>query len=361
VSHSQFAIIAVPTPFHLEYMIALHREGIRFAVEKPLVGGEAELALIRQPPFAAVFENAFVLSYYWLEKALPLNYLLTSNPAYRLLLDFEPAVRTSEMELMVSRLGRLQSIAVEFLEGAEPFERSWSELQETGGMVMETLVHPLTLVLNVARRAADLDFASGIWEWRPTVVWRRDRERTEEVRRRLGQEIGATAITLEGQLRGGARVYIRCGKYSVNEPSRFMVAAYENGWITCDLSAMITRVLDRQERILLEIGNKSVLRSQKQRTISSKQHETAEEQPFKYQQQIDLVNTFFADGWGGLRFDDYPGQLTVLEELVRIAKKSPPAKAVREWERNFERDAPLLEQEMMLQPAMLAWPEVYED
>jgi hypothetical protein len=52
------------------------------------------------------------------------------------------------------------------------------------------------------------------------------------------------------------------------------------------------------------------------------------EKHLKYQHQIDLMNSFFADGWGGLRFDDYPSQLDVLQELTNLSLTIPAEESI---------------------------------
>jgi hypothetical protein len=338
-NHSRFAIIAVPTHHHFQYMLALSKHSVRFAVEKPLIATESELNLVAKPEFAEIFKNAFVLSYYWLEKALPLNYLLSLNPVYRPLLVFkkpgseetEYQISTRDIEMYVSSLGSLTSIEIELLESDETLNRYWTELRANGGMALETLIHPLTLALNLARYTSSYDPQKGLWDFPPKVEWRKNLERAQKVKEATGLDVSATLVEVSGHLCGGARVHIRCGKYVVAEAHRFLIAEFHNGWLTCDLNTMIARLIHKRgdvAEIVLEVIQTNTPPSQRS-DVSTKFT--------KYQQQIDLVNTFFVDGWGGIRFDDYPSQLDVLREIFSLIKTLPndmdiPSDAeVSEW------------------------------
>jgi hypothetical protein len=59
---------------------------VAFAIEKPIVGNRAELESIKTYD-QDIMSNGFLLSYYRLERALPLNYFLTLNANHRDFLD----------------------------------------------------------------------------------------------------------------------------------------------------------------------------------------------------------------------------------------------------------------------------------
>ncbi len=346
-AHSRYAIIAVPTFAHMDYMLQLFRRGMRFGVEKPIVGTEAELDLLSERSSAELFENAFVFSYYWLEKGLSLNYLLTLNPNYLPLLDAHPDWSMQEIELQVSRLGPLQEIAIEFLEGHETEQRYWTELMANGGMVFETLVHPLTFVLHLWRKSqkGSKDFEQ-LWSSDPTIRWFRNTSEAQAVKKAHNQEIGPTFVEIEGVLTGGARLSLRCGKYMAPDktPSRYLIATYANGSMTTDLSEMETRLFRRagwRQELVLTLSNKKIVPSQGKRAAE-------DDDSVRYQHQIDMLNTFFLDGWGGLRFDDYPSQLGVLRLLLTLSR-SIPAESSIEGDEVIEH-APWMDQSMMADP-----------
>lgn len=320
-SRSKFAIVAVPTPFHLDYMLQLAKRELRFGLEKPIVGTEAELNLLARPSSAGLFDNAFVLSYYWLEKGLSLNYLLGLNPHYRGLLNIEPSLPVQEIAYLFERLGKLKALRVEFLEADETPERSWSEIQSNGGMTMETLVHPMTFVVNFARACCGYESSRELWAAPPHLLWKVNRERARWVRKECGQQIGPTYVEIEGRLAGDVAVQIRCGKYIV-EPgmeSRSLVAEFEHGSVTADMNTMETTLElagGEEPGTTVKISNKYHLASQRLRS-------RRDASPIKYQSMVDLLNTFFVDGWGGMRFDDYPSQMDVLRELTKLQKTIP--------------------------------------
>lgn len=315
--HSRFAIIATPTPTHLPYMLQMTQRGIRTGVEKPIVANEEELNLLCNRASQELFANTFVFSYYWLEKGLSLNYLLTLNPIYRPLLEFDHDLSSQQISCMVMRLGKLKQIAIEFLEGDESDQRYWTELPANGGMIFETLIHPMTFVVNLARHAGAFSPKDGLWKSKPELSQYVNTKRQQFVREQFHQEIGPTFTEIFGQLNGDIEVGIRCGKY-VADPGgeqRYLIALFENGAITTDLTAMETRLFLNSAAgsgEVLKIGNKGHLGSQKMKSQANP--------PVKYQHQIDMLNTFFVDGWCGLRFDDYPSQLDVLHELAEIQR-----------------------------------------
>jgi hypothetical protein len=345
-SRSRFAIIATPTPTHLDFAMEFARRGLRFGIEKPLVGTEAELRLITQPGSAALFENAFVLSYYWLEKALSLNYLLSLHPSYRRLLNVEPAMAPQEISYLLGRLGKMQQITIEFLEGAETKGRYWSELMRNGGTVMETLVHPFTILFHLVRSQSPHSNWAGLWPEAPTVHWFRNEHRAKEIRADYSEEIGPTMVEIAGTAVGGIQVNIRCGKYLVrpSEEVRRLIARYENGWITADLSTLETRLFLGSHDCPLTISNKSLLASQANR-------QGAALGMLKYQFQIDMLNTFFLDGWEGLRFDDYPDQVTVLQELIPLVNSASASSAIQPD--TEVRELPWLDVNSMMNPWLL--------
>ena len=318
--HSRFAIIATPTPTHLPYMLQMAQRCIRAGVEKPIVANEEELNLLCSRASQELFANTFVFSYYWLEKGLSLNYLLTLNPTYRPLLEIDRDLSSQQISSLIMRLGKLKQIAIEFLEGDESEQRYWTELNANGGMVFETLIHPMTFVVNLARHAGAFSPKHGLWKSKPALSQYVNLKRQLFVRDEFHQEIGPTFTEIFGQLYGEIEVGIRCGKY-VAEPGneqRYLIARFENGVITTDLSAMETRLFLNSapgNGEVLRIGNKNHLGSQK---MKSQANPSVKYQ--KYQHQIDMLNTFFVDGWGGLRFDDYPSQLDVLHELAEIQR-----------------------------------------
>jgi len=319
-SRSKFAIVAVKTPYHLNYILQMANRGIRFAVEKPLVGNSAELDLLSERSSSHLFADIFVFGYYWLEKGLSANYLLTLNPNYRGLLDLKPQKSMQEMAFLLSQLGRLRELTMEFLEGPETLNRYWSELPANGGMVMETLVHPMTFVVQFARQAKAFSPVPGLWAAPPIFKWRKNARRAQEIREQFQEEIGPTFVEISGVLNHEIPVNLRCGKYIVpkGSESRLVVAKYERGSIVVDLSKMATSLFlgDSENVPALTISNKKTLKSQSMRNPD-------EGVSLRYQSQVDLLNTFFNDGWGGLRFDDYPSQIEVLRELFKIANAIP--------------------------------------
>jgi hypothetical protein len=334
--------VAVPTQFHLDYARMLHNQRIRFAMEKPVVFSEVELSLIREHGMSELFSNSFVMSYYWLEKSLPVNYFLTLNPRIRSLIetDWEPWT----ISLLHKQLGALRNIAISFEEPGETERRVWTEVKESGGMVGETLIHPLTLVMQLAHH--ELGVEQCLWKFGPELRWFRNAERA-----RQHPKISATSVELTGELSSHVRVFIRCGKYYAHK-RRCALVEYENGYLTLDLDEQVLRIFTRATSGPAELRlAMRTTRSQRSNMFGADGQRlldalsatspyaglTPAEQlrkkrgtditPFgrilPYQLQLDLVNTFFIKGWCDQRFDDFSMQFWVIEELLQIARQLP--------------------------------------
>ena len=123
--------ISCPVKDHIEYLRALVCQPNRLVVcEKPICANARDLDSVR------VLNNSyrdkvFYLSYYLLEKALPLYYYCVGNKKYLSYLEIRG-------DLILSRnlLGKLEKITVSIVEG--PDER---DLAESGGQLFETFIH----------------------------------------------------------------------------------------------------------------------------------------------------------------------------------------------------------------------------
>ena len=81
-------------------------------------------------------EKYFFLSYYLLEKALPLTYIVGGNGHYRKYLNIE---NEDVAKHALENLGKLQSVNVNIIEGKD--DRAWAFDKENGGQLIETFVH----------------------------------------------------------------------------------------------------------------------------------------------------------------------------------------------------------------------------
>ncbi|MBR3810768.1 MAG: hypothetical protein IKJ16_00350 [Agathobacter sp.] len=137
-SKNAIAWIETPTPSHkyyIEQLLALPLPLI--VVEKPIANTVEDLEtiekLIQKPGNRP---RLFFLSYYLLEKALPLYYLTTGNSLYEKYLDIDDKPTLYNWR---QRLGHLSSISVDICEG-EDF-RAWAFDNANGGQLIETFIH----------------------------------------------------------------------------------------------------------------------------------------------------------------------------------------------------------------------------
>lgn len=297
---SSYAIVATPAQSHFEYVAALAKDGIVFGVEKPLVATAAELAVLRRCQ-DQLMEHGFLFSYYWLEKALPLNYFLTLNPQYHRFLDIQVVStgvdRTAGPDALAylrMQLGELTSVDITFFEGEDP--RKWSFAKETGGLFFETLIHPITLLNNVLGEPLRLEDLTARWCLLETLP------ETFGPQPPPLSDFGASYVSLQSQSGAACSIRVRAGKFMANK-RRLMLMEFEHGEIEMDLDTRQCTVSCSQAGSLGEV------------TIAARSN-TAEgegESP-KYDIQMTLFDSFVHNqgNWNAQRYDDYPSQINVL-------------------------------------------------
>lgn len=294
---SSYAIIATPTEEHFPYMTALAKKKVVFAIEKPIVGNRAELETIKNYG-QDIMSNGFLLSYYWLEKALPFNYFLTLNANYRDFLDIttgdDPTKFTSPNTLayIQQRLGSPKSVNITFYEHEET--RVWALLKETGGFYYETFIHPITLLYHTLGKEFDSSVLSA--DWYTT-------ENAQEYFTDQKDELGANFIHLQNT-KGKCKIDIKAGKFT-GQKRRCMTVVYDSGRIDVDLDDMTCNVhwFAGGENSITKIAIKK-------------------EYNKPYAVQMRLYDLFINESgkWVGQRFDDFPSQYKVLEEMLDILK-----------------------------------------
>lgn len=300
---SSYAIIATPTESHLGYVSALAKEGIVFGVEKPLVATAAELAVLRQCQ-DQLMERGFLFSYYWLEKALPLNYFLTLNPQYHRFLDINvnsrPDDRTAGPDALAYlrlQLGKLVSVDITFFEGEDP--REWSLAKETGGLFFETLIHPITLLSHVLDQPLQLKDLHAQWyvlEDLPDLLSSKSLSLND---------YGASYVSLRSPRNAACAINIRTGKFMATK-ERSMVIGFENGVIRMDLDTRQCSISCPEAGSLAEV------------TILARPEIAEGGESPKYDIQMTLFDSFVHNQghWSAQRYDDYPGQIDVLSAMT---------------------------------------------
>lgn len=133
--------IATPPIAHLQYVEKYYNKLKMVVVEKPITIFSNELDLFRI--IYSKSNNIFCLSYYYLEKALPLTYLYRPLHFYEKYLDIRNDNQRNDIKLCFHQLGLLKSVNIYIKEGAD--NRDWTFDERKGGQLFETFIHLLVL------------------------------------------------------------------------------------------------------------------------------------------------------------------------------------------------------------------------
>ncbi|HET6599620.1 MAG TPA: hypothetical protein VFG60_06620 [Burkholderiaceae bacterium] len=307
-------LVATPTLSHVPLVQALAklanktlapRQRLPLILEKPLCG-PGQLSALRIALEAYGTTQLFALSYYQLEKALPLVFVLTANSGYLPYLYFSHADTSDTSGKWRSwkdfswrrlKLGRLTSISGWLLEGTERSqvtgERLWLLDPKQGGVAYELMIHLLVLahiaLTNGARFSRGLVASAD-----SRISWMHaDTSLAPEVAQRAwptGLHIATKA--------DGCAIELRAGKYvSSTDTKRSMTLRYESGTIECDLDACTSTVFDSNNTQLFTVGIRNQFAG-------------------RYSVQMDLVHRFIDRGfWWWNRMDGLEAQLAALQWL----------------------------------------------
>lgn len=296
------AIITTPSDKHMVYVRPLVESGLRVVCEKPLSSVRAEIEELNARR-AAYRDNVFALSYYVLEKALPLTFFLEGNRAFlkylsisrtdtagtREVLD-EAAV--DEVQRFRAALGEPRSISIRIIEGLENSptagSRAWTEAP--GGLMFETAIHPLLLMIK-AQRA----LAPGRWRNAGECL------QAFRPRRMCGHSVEAA--------RTDATTFLRMRQAAAEDTPEIdlMIAKYapqeercRGGEIRCARGSL-TFDFDKKA-LTAELAGQAWALSIAVRPEFSE----------NYDVQTDLALRFIKDGWNSSRFDDFDDQTDAL-------------------------------------------------
>jgi predicted dehydrogenase len=285
--------VCTPSDAHYEYYAPLAARSVRCAVEKPLSTVPEEIAAF-EAELVSGAPSLFALSYYALEKALPVTYALSPLPAFHRFLEWEgaepmtasaSAARTRDW---MERLGHLRALRIDVLEGVDrsprPGLRQWTE--RGAGLVFEMLIHPLILARNfVAASGASLA------QFRPRATLGTSA---------LALTRGATTFArLDGAV-DGISLTLTCGKYI--HPSvqrRRGVAIYTSGRVEFSFDTMAATFVPTG-------GPPQTLR-------------VRDAFQGKYLIQSELTLEFFQNGWTSTPHDHREAQLDALRWILAAA------------------------------------------
>lgn len=294
-------IIASPPDSHFFYVAMMAMHGIRFAVEKPVTVFEPEIqALIADGD--RLFADGFAMSYYALEKALPLTYLYTMHPLHRNHLDLYVsrggyrAVDTLPWNEVIGGLGRPESIRFLLLEGmarspsASGSNRQWTEDPHLGGLYYETAIHAITVLHKVL---------GDLGRFNPTLL--------AMVSQSAVRQDSCSFVHMHAPAAAdGAAIDLVVGKYIPEALcARGAVIEYAGAVVCCDFDSMTLRIRPKGATF----AGSDVVGA----AVAVRAHYAS----VRYGVQASLIRTFFEYGWQGARFDDYATQVAVLSWLSR--------------------------------------------
>ncbi len=137
--NSSIVWIATPSSTHLTYLEEFMNEDVFIAIEKPLTSLKSEYSALRNLLKSDGGNKVFCLSYYYLEKALPLVFLFNPMAFYEKYLIFSKEKTRHEVLAAFSLLGNLKKVRLHLLEQND--ERGWLKSNLYGGQYMETFIH----------------------------------------------------------------------------------------------------------------------------------------------------------------------------------------------------------------------------
>jgi predicted dehydrogenase len=276
-------IIATPTFAHFEQIVALAGAGLPFAVEKPIAGAWAERDHLRRSK-DTLMANGFALSYYVLEKALPLTYLLNPLPVFEQFLEFDATLDRRRLREANIALGELKSVKVDLLEdkirSPTGSQRLWTETPDTLRPFIDTTIHPL-LIARLATGTEPITWAA--------CALGRHAPREKEVWDEHAMHIAPTWLDATANA-GAVAIELCVAKYAPKN-RREAVLKFANGEIQCDFDTRAASV-----------NAGAALRGSIRVRAGS-----------DYAVLMSLFVKFSLSGWGPIRFDDFERQLDALD------------------------------------------------
>lgn len=276
VLSSNILWIATPPHAHISYLNK-YINNVFIAIEKPLVTNNNELSVLKRLWSSDMWKNVFCLSYYYLEKALPLTFLYSPTTFYEKYLDFGGQTRQYVLSIF-EQFGLLNSVELTLFEGDD--FREWVDSVQYGGHMYETFLH--LAVIARAVMGIDTDWGQPIWK-------------IENKKNHYMSFIQCTGETERNHI----HYDLRMGKFMPqNELRRNGKLVFQNGTIEINF--------DRQELIgMLHDASKTSF------IISTKELYTST----KYSIQVDMVERCFEENIQPSIVDGSDLQIKTLEWL----------------------------------------------
>lgn len=250
-------LIATPTNTHVELINAIRvaaeewvasRRSIPLIVEKPLCGPGQYQQLQKAIEDYGV-RNLFSLSYYLIEKALPLTALLTGNTIYLRYVVVNSGLRSwGQVQDAIRQLGPLKRIRGRLREDqarSPAMNRLWVLDPAHGGIVYEQTIHLLLLAQLATTHASGN--SRGMLDAKPLVEMFCDAATPAAAKQ------WPTAARLAFDV-DEIHVEVASAKFiPSNAKKRSMKLTYEHGSIDCDFDARTARVFHGQDQVI-EVG-----------------------------------------------------------------------------------------------------------
>jgi len=209
--------IETPTSTHVQYLKSmLDTKAALIVLEKPICSTHEDIKYIEELLEDDGARNrVFFLSYYVLEKALPLYYIADQNSNYHKYLEIEDKAL---MQNCLPLLGALLSVEVNITEGED--KRAWVFDGEHGGQLLETFIHNLLI--------ASL-FCGTVEHW-------------NSVRYSEGINAGVYSANMTA-LSGNTEINLSLKKNAPKEEcARYVRLVFSNGRIDADLEKQDARI-----------------------------------------------------------------------------------------------------------------------
>lgn len=286
LSNNSIIWVETPPQSHLFYLEqGLKTKARLLVVEKPIATDPEEVrkvtALLKKQKNS---NRIFFLSYYILEKALPLTYLAalaqgdkTRCDAYAKYLQIEGAPLVNKWNKL---LGKLISVDVRIFEGAD--HRSWVADHKTGGHLLETFLHNVLIAASFCRPVS---------QWKVTEFSNADY--TQEV-----HQIWMKAICDE------VDIHLHMKKND-STPQRGATLVFENGRIVADFTAKTAEIFFDQMKTTAKL-------------------QITEEYSHNYGVLTDLVGRVFSGEYAAQAVDGFKNQPEVLQWLSQYQKDPTP-------------------------------------
>lgn len=202
--------IASPPFAHFEYLNRYINQ-VFVVIEKPLTTNSMELQAIKQLRNSGLWQNVFCLSYYYLEKALPLTFLYNPYTFYEKYINFNGKNRNEILSLF-TKLGRLNSVEIVINESKD--ERIWLKNEVNGGHLYETFIHMIVLAKMATMHNG---------QWQTTHF------KTENINDFIASKIDYLGMTQDGLI----PIHLTMDKWSQpNQLKRYCLLKYEHGEIS---------------------------------------------------------------------------------------------------------------------------------